>query len=94
MGSEPRETSKRSTYIVLGEKAVTALGAVVFVGVIVGITLWLEADVLHEQTSGDGLANIVMVAVAIVLVAVILVVAGLAKGVRLAMGWIQRHRGA
>jgi hypothetical protein len=94
MAPEQREASKPSTSSVLREKALTTVGAAVFLGVIVGITLWLEADVLHEQTSGDGLGNLVMVAVVVVLAAAAAAVAGLAQGVRGAMRWIRRRRDA
>jgi hypothetical protein len=66
-------------------KAFEITGAVALLGVVVAIALWLEADVLHETTNGDGLANVVLVAVVAIPVAAGLLVGAVRRGARAAL---------
>lgn len=82
---KPRSTTYR-------QKAFEITGAVALLGVVVAITLWLEADVLHETTNGDGLANLVLVAVVAVSVAAALLVGPVRRGARVALNRIRHWR--
>jgi hypothetical protein len=73
-------------------KAFEIIGAVALLGVVVAITRWLEADVLHETTNGDGLGNLVLVAVVAVSVAVSLLVGPVRRGARVALDRMRHWR--
>lgn len=63
-------------------KAFEITAAVALLGVVVAIARWLEADVLHETTNGDGLANLVLIAVVVIGVATGLLVGQVRRGAR------------
>ena len=90
---EPEQRrATRSTWVVLRQKAFEALcavvGAVVALGVLIAIPLWLEADVFHERMNTEGLANLVMLVLLVAAVAAI----GLTRGLRMAVGRVRKRR--
>jgi hypothetical protein len=86
--SEIRFNPTQATYL---RKALEVAGAIVLLGVIVATTWWLEADVLHETTTGDGLLNLVLVAVVAVFIAAGLM-AGLARRARMTVVRMRHSR--
>lgn len=73
-------------------KAFEITGAVALLGVVVAIALWLEADVLHKTTNGDGLANLVLVALVAVYLAAGLLVGPVRRGARVALNRMRHWR--
>jgi hypothetical protein len=60
--------------------------------VIVAIARWIEADVLRKTTNGDGLANLVLVAVVAVFVVAGLLIGPVRRGARVVLDRIRHWR--
>jgi O-antigen/teichoic acid export membrane protein len=90
MGSERKDAPRPRRSVVLRRRAIEALGTVAFLGVVVSITLWLEADVFHERSNNEGLAILVALAIAVAIVGVI----GVARGFRMTVDRIRKRRNA
>ena len=88
MEFEQSRAAKPSRWVVLRGRALEALGAVVLLGVVIAITLWLEEDVLHERVNSEGLANLVILVLVVASVAAI----GLLRGLGMAVGRVRRRR--
>jgi hypothetical protein len=73
-------------------KAFEITGAGALLGVVVAIARWLEADVLHETTNGDGLANLVLVTVVAVSVAAGLLLGLVRRGALVALDRMRHWR--
>ena len=92
MEFEQSHAAKPSRWVALRGKALEAFGAIVGVvvalGVLIAISLWLEADVFHERMNTEGLANLVMLVLLVAAVAAI----GLTRGLRMAVGRVRKRR--
>jgi nitrate reductase gamma subunit len=73
-------------------KAFEITGAVALLGVVVAIARWLETDVLHETTNGDGLANLVLLAVVVVCVVAGLLVGQIRRGAHVIFDRMRNRR--
>jgi hypothetical protein len=87
--SEIVPKSRSATY---RRKALEFTAAGALLALIVGIALWLEADVLRKTTNGDGLVNLVLIAVVTVCVGTGLLVGQARRGGRVALDRICHWR--
>jgi hypothetical protein len=92
MEVEKSEVAPKPRPATYRRKAFEITGAVALLGGVVAIALWLEADVLHETTNGDGLANLVLVAVVAVSVAAGLLLGPVRRGARVALDRMRHWR--